>query len=281
MRHLRNPAARKAAGSNVIISDNGLAQVSEAGNSKIGKCDATSVAQESCPSAQNSSRPCPFLHSGCYAEYGMTANTTRELNRAGDKKDATPADCAKAEAEVLEFLAAERKEKHKKFQPMRLHVVGDCVTDSAAATVASACKDWDTVWAYTHAWRDVSRSSWGKVSVLASCETLEDLRKAHGKGYALAMVWPQDEFPQKASWKVGEFKFQPCPNEAVSMDIQCTRCKLCLDANRLKSDKVVILFKSHSQGKAKAKAALVNIKGKEGEDVLLGPGWTEGGKEGA
>jgi hypothetical protein len=82
-------------------------------------------------------------------------------------------------------------------RPLRLHTVGDCRTDEAARIVAAAAERYmdaggGPVWTYTHAWRLVDRASWGRVSVLASCETPEQVELARARGYATAIV--VDEF---------------------------------------------------------------------------------------
>jgi hypothetical protein len=85
---------------------------------------------------------------------------------------------------------------------MRLHTVGDCRTDEAAKIVAAAAERYmdaggGPVWTYTHAWRLVDRASWGRVSVLASCETPEQVELARARGYATAIV--VDEFDDRTA----------------------------------------------------------------------------------
>src|ERR1051325_9338279 len=133
--------------------------VEKSRNSKIAGCSATMVSQASCP------RSCKFYANGCYAESGPTGFTTHRLNRSTETK---PEAIARIEAKAISQLSGKR--------PLRLHVVGDCTTDKAAKILSSAAESYPMpVWSYTHAWRTVSRVLWGKVSILASCETAADV----------------------------------------------------------------------------------------------------------
>jgi hypothetical protein len=45
------------------------------------------------------------------------------------------------------------------------------------------------VFTYTHNWRKIKRSSWGRmISILASCETIPQVKQAMRRGYATAIV---------------------------------------------------------------------------------------------
>src|SRR3954468_7603539 len=136
----------------------------------------TSAAQWACPDT------CPFMASGCYAESGPMAFTTRRLNAAGEN---SPEAIALVEAAAIRRLSGRN--------PLRLHLVGDCKTDEAARIVSTAAAEHTAkhdrpVWTYTHAWREVERASWQSVSVLASCETEADVAAAVERGYATAIV---------------------------------------------------------------------------------------------
>ena len=63
--------------------------------------------------------------------------------------------------------------------PVRLHVVGDATTNTAAKSLSDAAqyhtnKYGQPVWSYTHAWRQVDRRSWQRVSILASRESTQE-----------------------------------------------------------------------------------------------------------
>ena len=223
----------------------GATAVEISGNSKIGLVSATYVSQSSCHS------DCPFKgDNGCYAEYDLVGITTRRLNRS---EVTDPEQLAQNEATAIGKLTG-------RF-PLRLHVVGDCQTDSTARTVAAAAsshtaKHQQPVWSYTHAWRSVEHSSWQGVSILASCETTEHVKAAQAKGYAAAMVVPQHDSPN-AYVKDG-IKILPCPQQ-TGKSANCEQCKLCMRADFLKSAKLTIAFETHSKGEDKANAALFNI----------------------
>ena len=146
-------------------------------NSKLGAgVSATSVAQVTCPDI------CPFRGSGCYAESGFIGMHTRRLNGTDLTSD-----------QVIANEAAGIRKLRGKHLPLRLHVVGDCNSDAQAAMLADACRTrLGPVWTYTHAWRTIARESWGAISVLASCESVDlvraltsidfDLRDNPGKG---------------------------------------------------------------------------------------------------
>jgi len=240
-------------------------------NAKVGMASATYVSNASCPNQGNSSRPCPFLGYGCYAEYGPTNITRLRLNRAANSSGADAEDCARAEAEAIK-TQIEINERKGKWLPLRLHVVGDAVGNGPVRMLADACQGWrEKVWAYTHAWRDTSRSSWGsKISVLASCETAADAKEAMSRGWGTAMV--VDHFKQKGLYKDEETGvwIQPCPNEAIDKNIQCVgspghkKCGMCLDDARLRSRGIVIAFDAHSGGAKKVKNAIARIEKEEG-----------------
>ena len=130
---------------------------------------------------------------------------TARLNQGkGDHIDA-----AQQEAELIRGLSGERT--------LRLHVVGDC-KDRVAATVSKAAEEYrakqgQLVWTYTRAWEQVPRASWGSVSVLASCETPAQVRRARRRGYATAIV--VGEFAQPTAYKKSGVKIVPCPQETA------------------------------------------------------------------
>jgi hypothetical protein len=156
----------------------------------------------------------------------------------------TPVEIAKQEAEEIDKLAAVR--------PLRLHVVGDCRTNSAAKIVSAAAERYvmrshsesTVAWTYTHAWREVERSSWREVSVLASCETVDDCFTAMDRGYATALVVPSyaDTKAYKLHSSDGkrELTVIPCPHSTKG--VQCVDCKLCFNDQRLLEEKLVIGF---------------------------------------
>jgi len=259
-------------------------------NAKVGKALSTYAAQVSCPNGSNASYRCPLYGDGCYAELGNTQAgfTTNRLNKAaglGSYEDPsspyTPEQVAEDEAAGL--VATYKEWKKKRLNPwVRLHVVGDCVTPAAVRILNEAIGPYvesvpggaKNVWNYTHAWRDVPRSAWrSDISVLASCDTEDDIPKAYAAGYPGAIVVPR--YVQAEGKKVGSaykldngFTIIPCPYEVGRLvkgkQLQCVDCKLCMKDDFLRKSKAVIAFAAHGGGAEKITKRLVDIQpGKE------------------
>lgn len=209
--------------------------VERSGNRKLGDAAATYVAQASCPQS------CAFLGAGCYAEGGRMALHTRLLNQS---PVTNPAALAVLEASAIGTLSGRR--------PLRLHVVGDAQNALAAATLADAASKYRSkqgtrrqpVWTYTHAWRDIARRAWRSISVLASCETLSDVRRAMRKGYAAALVVAEHPADGRA-YRVGNITLIPCPEQTRGRT--CTECRLCFNDTALRKRRAVITFAAHGQ----------------------------------
>lgn len=241
-------------------------------NEKLGRAATTHAAQQSCPS------DCVFRDGGgCYAETGAQGKfVTMPLNESASEQGATAFDVAVAEAAAIDSMEIEPS------APMRLHTVGDCATNVAATIVAASARRYNergggVVWTYTHAWRTVERKSWGNVSVLASCETPEDVALAHERGYATALVVERfeseklyeigsraeasqarqeapargargesgenPEVPQLAAGLSPATRVLPCP--AQTRHRTCSDCRLCFDAPRLLASGLTIGFEIH------------------------------------
>lgn len=205
----------------------GVLVVPHSDNRKIGKAAATYVGQASCPPS------CPLLHAGCYAEHGPLGIHTRRINRSAYRR--SPFVLAQQEAHLIGKLDGDK--------PLRLHVVGDTRQNKAAAILAKAAASYrNVVWTYTHAWRTVRRSSWGRISVLASVEGWLGAMRAWRRGYAPAMV--VDRFPTNGkAYRVGGWKVVPCP--AQTRGRTCVECKLCFRDSFLHSHRIVIAFEAH------------------------------------
>jgi hypothetical protein len=188
----------------------------------------------------------------CYAKFGYVGIVTSRLDKAGMKCDASALEVAKAEALAIDALTSGL--------PLRLHVVGDCRTNATAKIVAKAAVNYSKrkknapVWTYTHAHREVSRESWGAVSVLASCESLHDAKEAMGRGYAAAVVTGPHHANGKAYKDAATgLRVIPCPSQVG--DTTCADCKLCWNDKNLLTTKSVIGFEAHGV----KKKALLNI----------------------
>jgi hypothetical protein len=145
----------------------------------------------------------------------MVGYATRRLNRSPERH---ALQIAQAEAEAIDALTGDRL--------LRLHVVGDCRTNASARVLGAAAKRYRSrgnhprvgrkVWTYSHAWRDVERSSWtDSVSVLASVETVQDAKEAMARGYAAAIV--VGVFERDNAYPVDGVTVIPCPEQTDSL----------------------------------------------------------------
>jgi hypothetical protein len=210
-------------------------------NAKVGFASATYVSVEaSCPT------DCAQRDAGCYAQTGNVGIHVRRMDKnssAQHRRNARIA--ANAEAKLLHEAIA----KNQHTLPLRLHVSGDCRTPTAAKIVSGAASRWkNKVWTYTHAWKRVPRSAWGKVSVLASVDCPADIEKAVARGYAPAIVVPKHTSPRAT--KMYGVKFIPCPAQTKEA-VNCVSCGLCLNADRLHRDGFGISFAAHGVAKNK------------------------------
>lgn len=241
--------------------------VARSNNEKIGGAATTYAAQQSCPTS------CVFFNGGgCYAENGrIFSGVTQKLNLVAESAGAGPVDVAVEEAAAIDALDISKISG----RPMRLHTVGDCRTDEAARIVAAAAERYmdrggGPVWTYTHAWRLVDRASWGRVAVLASCETAEQIELARGRGYAPSIVvvafeqrgrhrigaaeepgmakerWAR-QGPAARSGTVGGPDILPCPAQTTE-GVSCTKCRLCMDDGALLERGYAIAFAVHGTG---------------------------------
>ena len=227
---------------------------------KTGPVAVTWVSQVTCPGYRaDDPNPCALFGAGCYATEGHCAFTTRRVNLAAlgaGGLQVSPDDVADAEAESIRMMAMFAA------LPLRVHIVGDCITDYAAGTVASAAMEYHAVhsapvWSYTHAWRSVARASWQGVSILASCDSPADVPVARAAGYATALV--VDAFDRNDSGRAIASKLPdggtllPCPNQVakdLGNTVTCMDCRLCWQDQFLLERNITIGFEAHG-GKSK------------------------------
>lgn len=222
------------------------------GNAKLGDCATTHAAQPSCPSS------CVFKDGGgCYAETGRQGTfVTRRLNEAAALLDADALDVAMAEADAIDEMVVVPG------RPLRLHTVGDCPDDDCARVVSAAARRYverggGPVWTYTHAWRDVDVDSWRGVSVLASCETPEDVVDATLRGYASALVVEEFTGRRAFDFTAGPVHLRAVPCPAQTSHRSCSDCRLCFDSEKLlRRQAVSIAFEIHGIPFAKRAARI-------------------------
>lgn len=185
----------------------------------------------------------------CYAAIGFVGiHNQRAIKKA---KKLSKVEIAKFEAkEILKNINTQSK-------LLRLHVSGDSETKTGTKILSKASEKWidntnGRVWTYTHAWKNVPRSYWGKVSVLASVDSLDDIPKARKMGYAPAII--VDKFESDKAFKIGNTKYIPCPSQ--TRDVSCSDCNLCMNADRLFKDNFGIAFAAHGATKEKIKKRL-------------------------
>lgn len=213
-------------------------------NSKVGDVAATYA-----PIAQTCPVSCPLRNNGCYAQSG---NVGFKVRRTEEYSDGMNGDTvATLEGDEIADMAAHAPPNHA----LRIHVSGDATSDFRAQQMARGARVWNgPVWSYTHAWRTVKRASWGRVSILASCEALSDVVEAMYHGYASALVvahHPEDGRAYMAHTNLHgverEVKVIPCPSQ--TRDVKCTDCRLCWDDQRLLAHGACIAFAAHGASK--------------------------------
>jgi NTP pyrophosphatase (non-canonical NTP hydrolase) len=210
--------------------------VQDSKNSKVGNVAVTYATTASCP------KTCRFLDKGCYAQGGHCAFTTNRLDReASKRKRLRPIDIARAEAKEIDKLPANK--------PLRLHIVGDCRTAGAAEVLAEAAFKYKNrsnlinpppVWTYTHSWKTIPRLAWEKISVLASCETMEEAEQARARGYTPAMVRYK---PFKGTISYKGWNLIAC--REMSEGITCDKCRICMNLGNWATTKSIVCFFPH------------------------------------
>ena len=205
--------------------------VENSNNKKLGGMSTTYASLQTCP------KDCPFLKSrSCYAMMGPCGITK---DRLGAQRSNSKLSIAKQEAKAIDTLSGR--------WPLRIHTIGDCSTPAAAKTIAAAAERFmakhnEAAYTYTHAWRTVPRSAWGKVSVLASCETVAEVRTAQKMGYSATLVLPN--FAKPVTHNVCGLRVTPCLKQ-TGASRSCLDCGLCMKEATLKKAGITIGFKVH------------------------------------
>ena len=185
-------------------------------NSKTGRVLTSTLPVSTCPSS------CPLKDQGCYALSGGPV-TLHVMRLAQKSHGLTSDEILWAESEEIIFRAGEIYGV-----PIRLHVAGDVTTDEQALMLSDAAGYWlnhcgGPIWTYTHSWRDVAPKSWGKISCLASCETISQALQARDRGYRPSLIiGSAEECPPG---------FKICPAQTRE-GVTCVNCRLCWRGSR-------------------------------------------------
>jgi len=208
---------------------------------KLGQVAATYAPIYSCP------HDCPLLNHGCYAQHDKCGILLKQLNEEARKRKLTrPIDIAKEEARLIKELTGDR--------PLRLHVVGDAKTPLAVEVLAEAAEKYmNVVWTYTRSWKTIPRKRWGRISVLASCETFEEARKAMDRGYA-ACILRLKAF-DFSFWNEQEDLRQTACKSKLG-EVTCNKCKICMDDKKLLNNREVVCFFPHGPAAKDAETAV-------------------------
>ncbi len=220
-------------------------------NAKVGDVAATYA-----PISQTCPVSCPLRDNGCYAQSGNVGFKVRRTEEysAGMNGDTV----ATLEGDEIADMALHAPRGHA----LRIHVSGDATTDYRAQQMARGALVWNgPVWSYTHAWRTVKRQSWGRVSVLASCESLADVMAAFKVGYASALVVAHHPADGRAFRTPEGVKVIPCPSQ--TRDVKCTECRLCWNASNLIAQGACISFSAHGATKKRTLKVLQTHEVKE------------------
>lgn len=155
--------------------------------------------------------------------YGLVAHLKDHVNKmdaVASKLGETAEQASKAEADCI--WSSYNGGPVPRDTALRIHVVGDSSSIVGTRALSAAVADWkkrggDIAYTYTHAWRRVPRSAWGKsISVLASINPYDDVREARANGYqGVSTLFPLEDWldnflitplPQKVGGKAREIR---------------------------------------------------------------------------
>lgn len=218
-------------------------------NSKIGKIDATyAPINKTCPSS------CKLKDSICYGQISYVGMWNKRIESKSENQ--SKLDLANEEADLI--IKSSFDESKSKY--LRLHVSGDSTTIRGTKKLAKAAEYWiknskEYVYTYTHAWKNVNRSNWGKISVLASVESVNEISKARLAGYAPSVVVPKHHGKKAYLSSDKVTTLIPCP--AQTSNVTCEQCKLCMKADWLFQNNKGIAFEVHGVRKNKIRLNVI------------------------
>lgn len=186
----------------------GAKYVSSSENSKIGAVDTTWV------SISSTCVDCDFKTAEvCYAMGGKAQHTAHLMDRAAKEAGDNATATAKNEADCIDSTYRGGAIPEGRF--LRLHASGDTSTVAGAKLIAGAIDRWyrrggAIAYTYTHAWRRVPRTAFGRLSVLASLNPGDDARDAlqNGYGSVTALVTNEEWASRMVLTKTGALIFK-------------------------------------------------------------------------
>ena len=222
-------------------------------NRKVGAAAATYVSQATCP------HDCCFRNAGCYGEIDKCAHTTVRINSS---PMTNPVAIALEEGRQIGHLT-DRLD-------LRVHVVGDAPTPASASIVAKAmlryqARTGGVAWTYTHAWRTVPVQCWQGVNVLASCETIAQVRQAAALGYATQLTVAKHISDKR--YQLDSIQVLPCPSQ--TRGITCVKCRLCMRCAHLRKLNLTIGLSAHGNQRATVCNVLARVA--EQESLIWNP----------
>jgi hypothetical protein len=233
---------------------NGVIYVKNSKNSKLFssnvRVDSTYLSTKSCP------RSCLLKQNGCYAENSYLGIINKRLNN--ESSHLSMLDLAKIEAKYIDLSYKEIPENTY----LRLHVCGDSRTINGSRLINKAVGRWlkrggKAVFSYTHCWDHITRDIWNNVSMLASIDSIDQVKHARQNGYAPAII-VANHIDKKSYYISGsDIKWIPCPSQ--THHIKCGNCKLCFNADRLFNNNMGIAFEAHGIKKNYIKNRLIKV----------------------
>jgi hypothetical protein len=222
-------------------------------------CVSTYVSiSATCPSS------CVFRDNGCYAQAGASHLTMGPLDRAGRRFSGLEVSRGEAGALGALWPHGVPQDGARGGRDLRVHVGGDASCQRGARALGDAvstlqARGLGQAWTYTHRWREIAREAWGPISVLASCESAQDVRDAGARGYAAAVT--VERFADRRPIELGGVKAIACPFESRGDGPTCVRCRLCFDDERLRRGGRGIAFAIHGSQAEAAKRRLRIVRG--------------------
>jgi hypothetical protein len=222
------------------------------------------VATTSVSISATCSDTCAFKNSGCFAQMGFTGISVRKLDEAASGLSSLEVIRLEAQAIKRSFRGGVPQDGARGGRDLRLNVFGDAGSEAGAELLGEAAQHYKargggSVWTFTEQSRQIPRTAWGPISILASVTTPADIELARQAGYAAAIVL--EKFPSKKAFYLpgSTARIIPCPAE-VNGKTTCATCRLCLDADRLLTINAAIAFQALGPGTKKVEQALLQLR---------------------